>query len=161
LIQEGRFKSHPLLDEAAVLTAMSYVDLNPIRSKMVRTPEKSDYTSIQQRIQRLRGKAIDNNVPQVSFTSGGQQAQKNGFAFSTNEYLKLVDWTGRAILKNKRGYIPSNTPSILERLYINSEGFIDLLQKQGNLSQLPVMGSTSALSHYIERLDKNSSKVLN
>ena len=157
---EGRFKSQPLLDEAAVLTAMSYVDLNPIRAKMARTPEKSDYTSIQQRIQKLRGKALDNNVPLVSFTSSSQQTHKNGFAFSLEDYLHLVDWAGRAILKNKRGYIPANEPPILERLNINSDGFIDLMQKQDDLSQLSVMGSTSALSHYIDRLEKKFVKGL-
>jgi len=107
---EGRFKSQPLLDEAAVLTAMSYVDLNPIRAKMARTPEKSDYSSIQQRIQKLRGKVLDNKVPLVSFTSSSQQTHKNSFAFSLEDYLKLVDWAGRAILKNKRGCIPENEP---------------------------------------------------
>jgi len=47
---EGRFKSQALLDEGAVLAAMAYVDLNPIRATMVKTPGESDYTSIQQRI---------------------------------------------------------------------------------------------------------------
>ena len=51
---EGRFKSQALLDERAVLAAMAYVDLNPVRAGIAATPEESDYTSIQE---RLRGAA--------------------------------------------------------------------------------------------------------
>jgi REP element-mobilizing transposase RayT len=151
---EGRFKSQPLLDEAAVITAMSYVDLNPIRAKMAKTPEKSDYTSVQQRIQELRGKTVDNSVPLITLSASSQQRHSNSFAFSLEDYLQLVDWAGRAILKNKRGYIDANQQPILQRLNINAEGFIELMQKQDDLSQLSVMGSTTALSHYVERLEK-------
>jgi len=50
---EGRFKSQALLDEQAVLTAMAYVDLNPIRAGIAETPETSDYTSVQERLGQI------------------------------------------------------------------------------------------------------------
>jgi len=52
---EGRFKSQALLDEKALLAAMAYVDLNPVRAGLAETPEASDYTSIQERVGGLPG----------------------------------------------------------------------------------------------------------
>ena len=46
---EARFESQPLCSEHALLGAMVYVDLNPIRAKIARTPEESEYTSIKDR----------------------------------------------------------------------------------------------------------------
>ena len=52
---EGRFKSQALLDEQALLAAMAYVDLNPIRAGMVHTLQGSAHTSIAARLASLQG----------------------------------------------------------------------------------------------------------
>ncbi len=49
---EGRFKSQALLEEAALISCMAYVDLNTVRAKMTKTPEQSDYTSVRERIRQ-------------------------------------------------------------------------------------------------------------
>ena len=117
---EGRFKSQPLLDEAAVMTAMAYVDLNPIRANIAKTPETSDFTSATQRFQALKQQKICNAVPLMKLVNSSHQQHKNSFAFSTTDYLELLDWAGRAIAPKKRGFIEGNKPPILERLNLNS-----------------------------------------
>ena len=54
---EGRFKSQALLDEQALLSAMAYVDLNPVRAGMAECLEDSAHTSIAARLGDLRGEA--------------------------------------------------------------------------------------------------------
>jgi hypothetical protein len=50
---QGRFKSTKLCDDAAILSGNVYVDLNVIRAGLADTPEESDFTSAQRRIQAL------------------------------------------------------------------------------------------------------------
>ena len=50
---QSRFRAVRLLDEAALLACAAYVDLNPIRAKLAKTLESSDFTSVQRRIQSV------------------------------------------------------------------------------------------------------------
>jgi hypothetical protein len=55
---EGRFRSIPLLDQAALLSCMAYVDLNPIRAAIADDLEHADFTSIQDRLlARMAGRS--------------------------------------------------------------------------------------------------------
>ncbi len=121
---EGRFKSQALLDEQAVIACMAYVDLNPIRADMAKTPEKSDYTSIQERIQQAMKKEPCSLLCFSDKATHKVQKEKS-IPFEHNDYLALVDWSGRAILQNKRGSIPENTPPILARLGIDEKDWLN------------------------------------
>ena len=55
---QERFYSGALLDEQALLTAMAYVDLNPVRAKIAHSIEQCRYTSIEKRLKVL------NNTPE-------------------------------------------------------------------------------------------------
>lgn len=46
---EGRFKCQPLLSDAALIACMAYIDLNPVRAKMVRYAEQAKYTGFSRR----------------------------------------------------------------------------------------------------------------
>jgi putative transposase len=53
---EGRFTSQALLDEGALITCMSYVDLNPVRAGLAKKLEDADFTSIQARLFEAAGR---------------------------------------------------------------------------------------------------------
>ena len=48
--------------------------------------------------------------------------------FHFSDYLELVDWTGRAIREDKRGFIPEGVPPILNRLGVKAESWIDTVR---------------------------------
>jgi REP element-mobilizing transposase RayT len=148
---EGRFKSQALLDEAAVLACMAYVDLNPIRAKMADTPEYSDHTSIQLRIKAaLKGDQPNNLLP---FIGNERKNQPKGIAFALKDYLELVDDTGRIIRNDKRGAISTNSAKLLTRLNIPQENWLKLTTEFGKLFHGPV-GTLQELTSYCEHLEK-------
>ena len=117
---EGRFKSQALLDERALLSCMAYVDLNPIRAKMAKTPETSDFTSVKQRIESAKHKQpLHKSLERFV----GNKNEVIGIPFTNKDYLKLVDWSGRIIREGKRGFIQSDTPPILQRLSLEQDAW--------------------------------------
>ncbi len=140
---EGRFKSQALLDEVAVLACMAYVDLNPIRAGLASTPEQSDFTSIQERIKGYQTntdetvRSTDNKpvltegrtTGLLSFIGNEKQENRNGINYSLEDYLELVDWTGRAIVDGKRGAIPPDLPPILFRLKVDPTQWVRTVQQ--------------------------------
>lgn len=129
---EGRFKSQALLDIRAVLACMAYVDLNPIRAAVAKTAEQSDYTSIQERILQPEGSCLR------AFTA----LDNDGIPFNLKDYLELVDWGGREIKLNKRGYIPAHVPPILTRLNMGAAPVLNYL---GEADQ-PMFGAIGPVS---------------
>ncbi|MET0054806.1 MAG: hypothetical protein ABW108_08340, partial [Candidatus Thiodiazotropha sp. 6PLUC10] len=125
---EGRFKSQALLDEGALLTCMSYVDLNPIRASMAETPEDSEFTSIQERlkvyIQKKRSDCSKQSTKLFPFVKSKGNEALNGIDFDEEEYYRLVDWTGRAIRDDKKGSVPEELVPILERLELNPNSWV-------------------------------------
>ena len=122
---EGRFKSQALKDEAALLACMAYVDLNPIRSGLAEDLELSMYTSIQDRILRLRendgADIIERSVPALMPFSEDFHAQPPvaQVPYGLRDYLELVDWQGRHTHPGKKGLIPATTPRLLISLRLN------------------------------------------
>ncbi|UJF17480.1 transposase [Vibrio sp. SS-MA-C1-2] len=118
---EGRFKCQALLDDNALIAAMAYVDLNPVRAREVNLPEQSRYTSIKTRID-----AIKNNLNLPTFLAGFKTKVKKRHIlnFTLSDYLKLLDWTGRQYRDDKSGKINHKAPSILNRININIEQWI-------------------------------------
>ena len=115
---ESRFKSQALLDESALLTCMAYVDLNPVRANIAKTPESSDFTSIQKRINK------NIKIRLMPFINPNKEFDKQGIPFTEIDYLELVDWTGRCIRDDKRGAIPKHLPPILERIQLDEHEWL-------------------------------------
>ena len=161
---EGRFKSQALLDEAGLLTAMAYVDLNPVRAGTAATPEQSEFTSIYARIQQ---RARQSRVRRIVSREGKRRAQFSApplLAFRNTttgqqpslpmrleEYLQLVDWTGRMTRADKPGVIDAKLPSILVRLQINPAAW-KITMRAGGIRFGRALGRLEQLRSHARRL---------
>ena len=117
---QNRFKSQALLDEAALLTCMAYVDLNPIRAGITDKPETSDFTSIQTRINQT--KPINKTL--LPFSKTNIDLNDTNLPITKAAYFHLVDWTGRCIVSKKKGSIPSHIAPILERINLTENEWL-------------------------------------
>ena len=141
----GRFGCREITHEAGLLVAGLYVDLNVLRAGEAQTPETSVYTSAWFRIQSRQSAAKTKSTTQpndrwlapltlqadhlgdVPCTSGERASDKGLLSMTLDEYLQLLDWSGRQLRANKRGAIPAHLAPILERLGIEGDELLDTL----------------------------------
>jgi hypothetical protein len=108
---EARFKCQALLDDAAVLACMAYVDLNPIRAGLAADLPSSPHTSVQRRL--ADPKAVESTTPLLPIAGS---VAASAMPATLVEYLELADWTGRIARPDKRGAIAASTPPVLRKL---------------------------------------------
>ncbi len=144
---EGRFKSQALLDDAALLSCMVYVDLNPIRAGIASTPEQSDFTSLQQRIAQWKRGYHSNWLKPLQTA----KRQKHHIPFSLADYFELSDWTGRAVRHGKHGTISRNMPSIFQRLGMNHHEWLKTMRPHGNRFFLGI-GRRNSIERFAAKL---------
>ena len=136
---EARFQSQPLRSERALLTAMAYVDLNPVRAGIALSPEASEYTSIRVRLQgddwrHTRSGPVKEMLergelhhfatsirPLLGFAdsvgpSAGTDQASAVLPIREEDYLQLVGATGRFVARGRRSRIDPSLAPILDRL---------------------------------------------
>lgn len=146
---EGRFKSQPLLDEKALLAAMVYVDLNPIRAAMCKSIPESEFTSA---YERIHGKACNIDAtaakkPLMSFISSGKSDRNDCIPCTQEQYFDLLDWSSRLVVEGKRGFGDDNQPALLEQLNFRNEQWQTLCTSLGKLS-LGAIGTSEHVAHF-------------
>ncbi|MCR9202913.1 MAG: hypothetical protein NXI04_30070, partial [Planctomycetaceae bacterium] len=177
---EGRFKCQPLLDDAAILACMQYVDLNPIRAAIAKTIESSDFTSAQARARDLKEAArredpnkadavcehgpnagwlapvsLEPRRKRVRMRKPKRRVSNNGIlSMHLPEYLRLLDWTGRQLRRDgKHGAIPGELAPILDHLGVSPAVWVDSI-KRFNRWNSQAIGRTSSIRQYADKLGK-------
>ncbi len=88
---EGRFYSGALLTESAVLAAMAYVDLNPVRAKIAKSIEQSRSSSICTRLSLVENtpeRLNDALMPLVS----GLDGKRTQLTMTLGTYIEHLRW---------------------------------------------------------------------
>lgn len=151
---EGRFKCQRLMDEAAVLACMAYVDLNPVRAQMADGLEDSEFTSIYDRIVSRQARERLSKVGPIKNPTWQQRREiereekrsersrwlldlegpESPFRGMTEEYyLRLLEWTGRTIRADKPGYIPVELKDPLVGWGLDAESWAKNVEAYGSL----------------------------
>lgn len=145
---ESRFTSVALLDESAVLSCMSYVDLNPIRTGIVEDLQSSLYTSIQKRVKELTTdrSLLTKPIDPIAYGTVGRAIQ-----FKLRDYIELVEWTGKSIIHPHKAKMSVHIKSLLTSMNLQSDNWLKQILILGEDHRY-AMGS-------IERLKDRASKV--
>ena len=125
---EGRFKAQRLCDERALLAAMTYVDLNPVRAGTAQGLDDSAHTSVAMRMAQAM-----TSPPTLSNRLGPiLGVLQPPLAITTADYLQLLDWTGRQLAPGKRGRITGKSPACLQPAGANPKHWANRVRAVGS-----------------------------
>jgi hypothetical protein len=150
---EGRFKSRALLDEAALFSCMAYVDLNPIRAGMAKTLPGSDFTSVQDRLNKRASRDTNSagagSARLLSPFSGDNESRLSCACLPMRfeDYLALVAATGRSIGSHERGVMPLDARRALTHLAMDSQQWLALVFDI-QTSSVQAIGALSRMRSY-------------
>jgi len=145
---EGRFKSQVLLDEAAVLACMVYVDLNPVRAGVAHDLGDCDFTSVRRR--------LDTQTTQEPLGAiGGSASPPPPFsAITLGEYVDLARWTATIQDDFRRGLSSAPPLSVIGQRDIDHEQWLsNYLPKPGRWQR--ALGSVASLRDYARRIGQS------
>ena len=166
---QGRFESISLPDSGAILKCLMYVELKPVRAKIAEAPETSKYTSCYDRIKAhnarkevnkskknkknpkiMQDMEKDNWLAPIFDTT----KEKGFFHMTFEEYLELLDWTGREIRDDKRGAISDDLAPILKRLKLKTDNWTEhLIGFRKDFRR--VAGSEETIRKYAKKANKH------
>jgi hypothetical protein len=134
------------LDEEALLAISVYIDLNPVAAKVAETPETSDYTSMQLRLEHVeaQGKSAQLEAAKDGSAAGAQASadleeslwlcpieDRGGLdsnrermmqGFPLGSYVNLVEYTGR-LFRHGKASISEELAGIFERLGCSAQSW--------------------------------------
>jgi len=156
---EGRYSAQALLDEAAVLSCMAYVDLNPVRAKITEKLEESKNTSIKKRLEETKTVSPQDVQATLDSAVSAITNQFNGkkLAISLKDYIALVEWTGQNIVYPNKAAMPKNISSSLKQLNLQQNHWLKQLE---NFEQhyCHVVGSIELIQQKARQLKKRCLK---
>jgi len=101
-----------LTRRSALLAAMAYVDLNPVRAGIAERLDEAMHTSAVARLAQA-SEVQEHLIKPLGPIPG---ALRPPLAMSTADYLHLLDWTGRQLAPGKRGQITCDALARLRRI---------------------------------------------
>ncbi len=173
---ETRFKCREITDDSGLLLCGIYVDLNPIRAGEADSPETARYTSIFQRLEAqsqrknarnradgwmaeltLRPERKADEALCYASRSGRCASDLGVLPISLQDYLKLLTWTARLLQSGQRSKIPKDLESLLDRLDLNHEKWLDTVDSYER-SFCHAVGSPESLAKVAARMDASHLK---
>ena len=150
---EGRFKCQALLDEAALLKCMAYVDLNPVRARTAESAETASHTSMAHRLSAEPSGLLpfaEDLRPSAEASEHPPRPEPPCIPFTFADYRALVAWTEG--LSEARTSKPR--PALLRRHDIELRAWAAVMNR-GAVSRPRVLGAAQRIRAFAQAVGQS------